>query len=332
MARSLPRPQNLNIDTRNLEPVTFQAPRVSPPIELQPLRSPFLISSLPTTATVNPDSIKNFAIPGLPQYRITPPPPITQSSGAANATAGVKTVPRLLQPTPAPTIAQALISIPTGYQFSFLQVRLPLQDTVAISSYKIYRSTANNSASATVIQSVIHHQANVGVPVIIQDNQPNGVFQLYWVSAINNRGLESNLVPAQNGFVLSNAGFTARSQLASSLNNNPLNVSFANISSTVLSNDGSAPPISVSSSTLQFGFGLVSYNSATINPGGFNTFFTYAFDPFFSGGAAVYLSANQPIFQASGDAILPFGKITTVNGSSSVGGGNSAGGSRGINL
>jgi hypothetical protein len=152
-------------------------------------------------------------------------------------------------------------------------VRLPLQDTVAISSYKIYRNTANNSASASVIQSVIHHQANVGIPVVIQDNQPNGAVQSYWVSAINASGQESNLVPAQSVAVKSNAGFSATSQLASSFHGLPVNTSFSSFENTTLSNDSSVFTINIASNTLNFASGTVSYNSGTASAPSFGDFF-----------------------------------------------------------
>jgi hypothetical protein len=321
-----------DIDTRGLKPVSPSTPKLTPPIELQPLKSPFLVASLPPTSSANPDSIRNFNTPGIANYRITPPVPLAAAGSITNTIATIKKLPVLLQPTPAPTIASPLITVPTGFQFSFNQVRLPLSSTLAISSYKVYRGSANNSASAAVIQAIPHHPSGVGVPVVVQDNQVNGVVAFYWVSAVATSGQESTLTAAQTGFVRSAAGFNSNSQLASSFNNNPLNVSFVNTSASVLSNDGSSPHIAVAASTLQFGAGLVSYNSATISSGGFDTFFTYNFDPFFAGGATVYLAANQPLFQAGGDGILPFGKITTVSGSSSTGGGSSAGGSRGVNL
>jgi hypothetical protein len=308
-------------------PVTNALPRmaISPPIELQPARSPFLIGSLPTTSAANPDSIRNFTMPGIPSYRITPPPPITQSSGAANTTIGVKTVPRLLQPTPAPTIASPLVSIPTGFQFSFFQVRLPLQDTLAIASYKVYRNTASTSASATVIQSIVHHQANVGIPVIIQDNQPNGAVQNYWVSSVSTSGQESTLTPAQSASVTSNAGFNTNSQLASSFHSNPVNVSATPTSSTLLSNDGSGFGINISASTLRTGAGDVTYSSGTVSPGSFGTWFIFADDPQFQGGSVIYQASGLASAVTAADGRVSFGAITTVSGTPNMGGGFSGG-------
>jgi hypothetical protein len=317
-----------DIDTTGLEQISRPVPRAMPPLDLQPAKSPFLISSLPTTAVVNPDSIKNFNTPGIPQYRFTPPPPISASSGASNTIASVKTLPILSQPTPAPTIASPLVTIPTGYQFSFLQVRLPLSSTLAISSYKIYRNTANNSASASVIQSVIHHQANLGVPVLIQDNQPNGVTQFYWVSAVNTSGQESNLVAAQSGPVTSNAIANSNSQLASSFHGVPNNTSIAPQQTSVLTNNGAVNAITVLPSLFTAGPGTVAYNSGTAFPAFTSSTFTvFASDPTFAGGPVIYqFSESLSAFnQVSSDSFVNFGQIKTAAGTATSGGGNQGG-------
>jgi hypothetical protein len=275
---------------------------------------------------VSADAIRNFTVPNIPSFRISPPVPLSLAGATSNATPTVATSTfNILQP-PAPTISQSLISIPVGYQFSFLQVRLPLSATNAISTYKVYRS-ASNLASATVIQSIPHHAANVGVPVVVQDAQPNGVFLSYWVSAVSIQGMESTLVPASSTLVQSKAGFNSNSQLASSFNSNPLNTSFSSNSATVLSNNGISPNITVNASTATFGAGNVAYNSGTLAPGTFGTWFATALDPFFQGGAVTYLVAPTNIFQTSSDGSLSWGKIVTASASSTTGGGSTGGSS-----
>lgn len=316
-------PLNFDISTDGLERVDPPAPRIGPPLDLQPAKSPFYQGPFPTTGTVNPDAVRNFTTPGIPSYRITPAQPLNIAGASVNTTAAATTSIAPRQPVPAPTIAQQLVTIPTGYQFSFYQVRLPLSETNAISTYKVYRSPGTVN-SATVIQSIPHHPANVGVPVVVQDAQPNVVFFSYWVSAVSVQGVESTLVPASNTFIQCNAGFNNHSQLASSFHNNPVNVSCFPTSATTLSNNGGTTNISLAASTIQFGGGPVAYNSATIAPGTFGTNYIYAFDPQMNGGAVFYLQASVPVFQAD-DQVVAFGKIVTASGSSTTGGGNTGG-------
>jgi hypothetical protein len=317
-------PFTTDINMDGMEQVSRPLPKAMPPLELQPLKSPFLISSLPTTATVNPDSIRNFNTPGIPQYRITPPPPL--ASNATNTIASVKKLPVLQQPTPAPTIASPLATIPTGFQFSFNQVRLPLSSTLAISTYKIYTNSANNSASATVVQSIPHHPNSTGVPVTVQINQPNGVVLFAWVSAVATSGQESNLTSAQSSGVTSNAGFNANSQIAGSAHMNTLNANFTPVSSTVLTNDGVTGNVVVVANLNQFAFGQIAYNSGTLFPGGTgSTSFIYADDPQFQGGSVIYQFSGDPTSQTSDDSRMNFGAITTVTGTAKTGGGFSGG-------
>jgi hypothetical protein len=313
-----------DIDMRGLRPVSTPTPRFTPPLELQPLKSPFLISSLPTTATVNPDSIRNFTTPGIPNFRITPPPPLAANS--TNTIASVKKLPILIQPTPAPTIASPLATIPTGFQFSFNQVRLPLSSTLAISTYKIYTGSANNSSSSTVSQSIPHHPSGVGVPVTIQINQPNGVVLFAWVSAVSTSGQESNLTPAQSSGVTSNAGFDVNSQIAGSAHMNTLNVNFTPVSAQILTNDGALSMVVVVSNLNQFAFGRVAYNSGTVAPLSIgSTSFIYADDPQFAGGSVIYQFSSDPTTQTAEDSRMNFGAITTVTGTAKTGGGFSGG-------
>lgn len=317
-------PMNFDVDTRDLEPITRPAPPALP-IETLQLKSPFYISQLPTTAIVNPDNLMNFRMPGIPQRRIVPPQPISLSGAGLNATPASIVSPALVQTTPAPSIASALATIPTGYTFSFNQVRLPLSSTATISSYKVYRGTANNSAAAAVIQSIPHNPANTGQPIVVLDSQPNGVTMFYWVSAINIQGVESNLTPAQSGSVTSNAIANSHSQLASSFHNNPLNTNFSSLSITTLSNNGLTTPITIAASTNQFAAGAVSCNSGSVDPTLFGTTIILATDPTFSGGAVVYSIAFILGGQVNNDGNLIIGKILSANGSANSGGGTTGG-------
>lgn len=126
-------------------------------------------------------------------------------------------------------------------------------------------------------------------------------------------------------------------RLADSSRANALNVSNTPTSSTVLSNAGGAATlISVAASTAQFGNGTISYNAGSVNPGIQGSFFVFADDPTFAGGAVTYqFSATAPS-QTAADGRVNFGKITT-SAAASTGGGNSGGttpgggGGRGFN-
>jgi hypothetical protein len=318
----------VDIDTTDLEPISRPAP-VPLPVDMQPLKNPYFISQVPTTAIINPDAIVNFRLPGVPQRRIVPAQPINMAGAGLNATPTVSTAPVLIQTTPAPTIASPLATVPTGYEFSFFQVRLPLSSTATISSYKVYRSTANNSATASLIRTIVHNQSNTGQPVVVQDSRPNGVTEFFWVSAVNTQGVESSLTPAQSGPVTSNAGFNSSSQIASSFHSNPSNVTFGPTSSTVLSNNAITTAIVIAASTNQFGPGTISYNSGSVNPSSFSgsafPYYIWLDDPNFSGGAVIYSFSTTTFAQSQSDARIPVGKIATFNTSASSGGGFSGG-------
>jgi hypothetical protein len=136
-------------------------------------------------------------------------------------------------------------------------------------------------------------------------------------------------------------GFNAldvNNRLQNSFRGNALNASSAPTSSSVLSNDGISTAITIAASTGQFGPGSVSYNSGSVDPGGFGTFFVFADDPTFAGGSVIYqFSASAPD-QTASDGRVNFGKITTAGGTPHTGGGFSGGdtpgggGGRGYNF
>lgn len=314
-----------DIDTTDLERVEKPAPRMLPPIDSLQLKSPFYISQVPTTATVSPDAVNNFRNPGIPSYRITPPTPLNLAGSGTNAvpTVAVSTF-NILAP-PSPVISFPLTSTPTGYAFAFREVQLPLGSTIAIVTYRVYRATSNDSSQATVIDTIPHSPNSVGVPVLVQDAVPNGVTQFYFVSSVNTAGGESTLTPAQSGTVSNTSALNSSSQLASTFHNNPVNVAFTPTSTTNLSNDGISHMIVVSAGTNQFAPAGVAYNSGTVDPGNFGTWYIFADDPLFQGGAVIYQFSATPPNQTAADGRLPFGKITTVNGTAKTGGGFSGG-------
>jgi len=134
-------------------------------------------------------------------------------------------------------------------------------------------------------------------------------------------GTGSPLAGGKRGFI----GFSAVPQLASSFIENPVNVSSTPTGATGLSNDGVSHVVVVSASTQQFGAGQVNYNSGSFDPGSFGSFFAFADDPQFDGGAVTYQSSTSPVDITAADGRVPFGGITTASGSSNTGGGNSGG-------
>lgn len=117
----------------------------------------------------------------------------------------------------------------------------------------------------------------------------------------------------------------ANFRLQSSFHNNALNASSVPTSTTALSNDGAATLITIAATTAQFGHGSVSYNSGSVDPGVFGTFYIFADDPTFAGGAVTYQFSASPPNQTAADGRVQFGKIITTGGTPQTGGGNTGG-------
>jgi len=129
----------------------------------------------------------------------------------------------------------------------------------------------------------------------------------------------------------------ANNRLANSFRMNALNTVYGVTAATVLSNDGVATVINIAASTMQFGAGQVSYNSGSVDPGAFGSYFVYADDPTFAGGAVTYQFTQDPNVLSAAEGRMLFGAIVTSLGSATTGGGNTggtsgdfAGGGRGV--
>jgi hypothetical protein len=66
----------------------------------------------------------------------------------------------------------------------------------------------------------------------------------------------------------------------------------------------------------------VSYNSGSVNPGSFGTWFVFGDDPFFFGGAITYQVTSVKSNQVAANGRISFGSIATAGG----GGGSGSGG------
>lgn len=100
-----------------------------------------------------------------------------------------------------------------------------------------------------------------------------------------------------------------------------VNASSAFTTSAFISQSGLTTTINISASTAQFGFGTVHYNSGTVNPGGFGTWYIYADDPRYVGGAVTYAATSDFWIANAGEGRLYYGKIITSGGGGGAGGG-----------
>lgn len=156
-----------------------------------------------------------------------------------------------------------------------------------------------------------------GIGTTVQNLTPTG--ELNTDNLIDGTGLP--LSGGKRGQV----ALDVNNRLANSFRDNTLNVSKCPIAPTVLSNaGGAATSISVAATTFQFGPNQISYNSGSVDPGVQGTFFVYAKDPTFAGGAVTFLFSTNPQAQTSDDGIVNFGKIIT-SAVASTGGGNTGG-------
>jgi hypothetical protein len=143
--------------------------------------------------------------------------------------------------------------------------------------------------------------------------------------AIAADGTGSPLTGGKRGFV----ALDTNNRLADSFRNTAVNVSNTPTSATTLSNNGVATVINIAASTNKFGPGNVSYNSGSVDPGIFGTYYVYADDPTFAGGAVTYQFSTDISVLTAAEGRIPFGKIITAFGAPGTGGGHDGGGGKG---
>lgn len=117
----------------------------------------------------------------------------------------------------------------------------------------------------------------------------------------------------------------SNNRLAGTFRNNAVNVTAVPTAATDLSNDGASNVISIAANTKQYGDGAVAYNSGSVNPGAYGTYFVYADDPTFAGGAVTYQFTTSVATARAGNGRILFGKITTTGGTPQTGGGDTGG-------
>lgn len=123
-------------------------------------------------------------------------------------------------------------------------------------------------------------------------------------------------------------GFNAldtNNRLAGSSKNNALNVSSFFTGGNPLTQSGTSTLILVAGSSRQFGDGVRSYNSGSVDPGVLGGWTVIGSDPTFAGGTIPYQATQTNNAISSADGNLNFGSITTAGG----GGGSGAGGGSG---
>jgi len=107
---------------------------------------------------------------------------------------------------------------------------------------------------------------------------------------------------------------------------NPLcNTGSNTASGAILSQSGTSTTINVAAFTIQYGFGTVSYNSGSCNPGSYGTYVIYFSDPTYIGGTVSFLYTAVGYNTTSNDSYISIGAITTAGGGGGSGGGGGGG-------
>jgi Putative phage tail protein/Hint domain len=110
-------------------------------------------------------------------------------------------------------------------------------------------------------------------------------------------------------------------QVASQLRMKPLTAQGVYTGANPLTQSGTTTTILIAASTIQWGSNQVSYNSGSVTPGGYGTFYVYADDPTFAGGAVTYVATTSALTLNANDGRVQFGVITTAGGGGGGGGG-----------
>lgn len=226
-----------------------------------------------------------------------------------------------IKPRPIPPVLQELEAIgvkPRGMLWTLIQDLATRADKCMTNLGEI-QSKANVTGRTEQIATTLQNVTSVG--------------KLNSTDSIAADGTGSPLTGGKRGFV----ALDTNNRLANSFRANAVNVSNTPTSATVLSNaGGGATSVTVAASTAQFGTGTVSYNSGSFDPGVTGSFFAFADDPTFAGGAVTYQFSATSSSQTATDGRTNFGKITT-SGVASTGGGSTGGttpgggGGRGFN-
>lgn len=221
-------------------------------------------------------------------------------------------------------------SVPTSPTGAFL--RSPLVDERGLASKEFARflndllvKTQNTLTLAQQLSDKVSIQGKTAPLATIIGSlgndgklQPDGV------------GFNTDAIPDGTGSPLAGGkrGFQALSpanRLADTFRNTAVNTSLTPTGATSLSNDGVSTAIHIAAGQNRFAPSAVSYGSGTVDPGVFGTFFVYADDPTFAGGAVTYQFTTVSADQTANEGRVPFGLITTTLATPQTGGGNTGG-------
>jgi hypothetical protein len=100
-----------------------------------------------------------------------------------------------------------------------------------------------------------------------------------------------------------------------------------------VSQSGTSTTISVAACLIQYGDGQVAYNGGSVNPGSYGQWAVYCLDPFFTGGAVIFLATQSTHIKTSNNGVIVFGEVTTSagGGGTGIGGGGGSGDQTGGN-
>lgn len=115
-------------------------------------------------------------------------------------------------------------------------------------------------------------------------------------------------------------------QLKGTFKNNSVNSNGTYTGANPLSQSGTTTTINVAAFSIKFGDGTVSYNSGSVNPGAYGTYYVYTRDPTFSGGAVTYFATQTLSDLSAFNDVIYLGKIATAGGGGGAGTGGGGGG------
>lgn len=104
--------------------------------------------------------------------------------------------------------------------------------------------------------------------------------------------------------------------------NSPVNINATLTGGSPLTQSGTSTQINVAAFTLQFGFGTLSYNSGSVDPGVYGSFYVYFDDGTYAGGAVTYHTSTTGPTLTGAESRFFLGSIKTTAG----GGGGGSGG------
>jgi len=251
-----------------------------------------------------------------------------------SGTVGTVTTPLPVTPPPG-TVTPAGVLKP--YIPTFGSSRAPLVDDKGNPSRDFLKKLQEWDQKLGTLTNVVSRIGQISANVVIQGRTEGIGTTVQNVNADGQLNSLANVVNTSTDLLTDGTGnplsggkrgqiaLDTNNRLANSTRSTALNVSSTPTSSTVLSNaGGGATIISVAASSAQFGTGTISYNSGSVDPGVTGTFFVFADDPTFSGGAVTYQFSTSAPNQTASDGRVNFGKITT-SGAASTGGGFSGG-------